>query len=191
VNLEKFEFCEVPQGPQCFILIGRLLKAKGIAEYVKAASVLKLEGVNARFLLLGPLDRGPDAIPVADLTEWVDANKIEYLGEVQDVRPIIRDCTVMVLPSYREGVPRSVLEAMAMGRAIITTDAPGCRETVVNGVNGFLVNPYSSDELVTAMRLFISEKELASAMGKNSHIIVSEKFDVKKVNEIMLKIMRI
>jgi glycosyltransferase involved in cell wall biosynthesis len=191
VNLTKFKFCEVKKGSLIFILIGRLLKAKGILEYMEAASKLKVKSVNTRFLLVGPLDSGPDSICSVDLDEWINAQKLEYLGEVKDVRSIIRDCSVMVLPSYREGVPRSVLEAMAMGKPIITTDAPGCRETVIDGENGFLVPVKNVDALVEAMKKFIDDPSLIARMGTRSRQIAEEKYDVRKVNAVMLKAMGI
>jgi glycosyltransferase involved in cell wall biosynthesis len=102
------------------------------------------------------------------------------------VRPAIAACSVYVLPSYREGTPRTVLEAMAMGRAIITTDAPGCRETVTDGVNGWLVPVRSADALTTAMQRFLDEPELATRMGIRSRDIAETKYDVHKVNAVML-----
>ena len=112
-------------------------------------------------------------------------------GQQLDVKPYIADCSVYVLPSYREGTPRTVLEAMSMGRAIITTDAPGCRETVVDGDNGFLVPVKDADALAQAMLRFIEQPELIETMGKRSRAIAEEKYDVHKVNEQMLKGMKL
>ena len=111
------------------------------------------------------------------------------MGEVDDVRPIIADSSIVVLPSYREGTPRSVLEAMAMGRPVITTDAPGCRETIIHGVNGFLVPIKDSAALADVMEQFILNKELILKMGAKSRVIAVEKYDVNKVNNVILEAM--
>ncbi len=116
---------------------------------------------------------------------------IGYLGKLEDVRPAIEGCSVYVLPSYREGTPRTVLEAMAMGRPVVTTNAPGCRETVVDGDNGFLVPVRSVEALAAAMERFILEPELAAQMGRRSREIAVDKYDVHKVNAVMLKEMGI
>src|SRR5690606_16776834 len=112
-----------------------------------------------------------------ELQSWVDEGNVEYLGRLGDVRPALQDCCVYVLPSYREGTPRTVLEAMAIGRAVVTTDAPGCRETVVEGVNGYLVPVGSSDRLADAMRRFLGEPSLAREMGEQSRRIAEERYD--------------
>lgn len=110
-------------------------------------------------------------------------------GAVEDVRPALRACSVFVLPSYREGTPRSVLEAMSVGRAIVTTDAPGCRETVVDGENGFLVPPRNAKALYEAMLRFVEDPELASSMGVASRRIAEEKYDVRKINSRMVELL--
>ena len=122
-----------------------------------------------------------------ELDAWVQAGTLDFLGRLSDVRPAIEACSVYVLPSYREGTPRTVLEAMAMGRAVITTDAPGCRETVVDGDNGFLVPVHSVDALAEAMARFITDPTLAARMGQRGRQLAEEKYDVHKVNAVMLK----
>ena len=111
---------------------------------------------------------------------------VEFLGPLEDVRSAISDSSVYVLPSYREGTPRTVLEAMAMGRAIITTDVPGCRETVIDGHNGFLVPPRDSKALSQAIGRFLDDPSLALTMGKRSRELAVEKYDVEQVNEVIL-----
>ena len=111
---------------------------------------------------------------------------VNFLGRLADVRPAIAACSVYVLPSYREGTPRSVLEAMAMGRAIITTDAPGCRETVVHGLNGLLVPIKSAEALAQAMLKFVEEPGLAATLGAHSRAVAEDKYEVHKVNAVML-----
>ena len=188
VNIEKFAFAPPKLSPVTFLLIARLIKDKGILEYVESARLLKQKYPDARFQLLGPLDINPAAITQEQLERWSKEGIIEYLGKTNDVRPYIADASVFVLPSfYREGTPRSVLEAMSMGRPIITTDAPGCRETVIDGRNGFLVSVKDVDALKSAMEKFIQEPDLISQMGKQSRIIAEEKYDVRKVNRVILQ----
>jgi glycosyltransferase involved in cell wall biosynthesis len=152
---------------------------------------MKAQYPDVWFGLVGWIDENPDAISNAELDAWVEEGNIEFLGRLDDVRPAIADASVYVLPSYREGTPRTVLEAMAMGRPIITTDAPGCRETVVDGDNGFLVQGQSVDALVDAMQKFIDDPTLADKMGRRSRDIAEEKYDVRKVNAVMLREMGI
>lgn len=188
VNIEKFAFAPPKLSPVTFLLIARLIKDKGILEYIEAARLLKQKYPDARFQLLGPLDINPAAITQEQLKRWTKEGIIEYLGKTNDVRPYIADASVFVLPSfYREGTPRSVLEAMSMGRPIITTDAPGCRETVIDGKNGFLVPVKDINALKSAMEKFIQEPGLISQMGKQSRIIAEEKYDVRKVNRAILQ----
>jgi len=187
VNIEKFAFVPPKLSPVTFLLIARLIKDKGILEYVEAARLLKQKYPTAIFQLLGPLDINPAAITQTQLNQWTKEGIIEYLGKTNDVRPFIAESSVYVLPSYREGTPRSVLEAMSMGRPVITTDAPGCRETVVNGRNGFLVPVKDISALKSAMEKFILEPDLIIQMGRQSRIIAEEKYDVRKVNRVILQ----
>jgi len=160
---------------------------KGVREYAQAAQRTRALYPQSRFSLVGWLDENPDAIAQTELDAWVQAGTLDFLGRLSDVRPAIEACSVYVLPSYREGTPRTVLEAMAMGRAIITTDAPGCRETVVDGDNGFLVPVRSVDALANAMARFIIDPTLAARMGQRSRQLAVDKYDVHKVNAVMLK----
>lgn len=188
VDVAQFDVAPLPadSAPR-FLLIARLLGDKGVREYVQAAQQVKTLYPQAQFDLVGWVDVNPDSITQAELDEWVTAGTINFLGRLSDVRPAIANCSVYVLPSYREGTPRTVLEAMAMGRAVITTDAPGCRETVVDGDNGFLVPVKSADALAEAMLRFIEQPELIAQMGQRSRRIAEEKYDVHKVNAQMLK----
>ncbi|MBJ7574385.1 glycosyltransferase family 4 protein [Luteimonas sp. MC1828] len=187
VDVASYTFRALPDGAPVFLLIGRLLGDKGIREYAEAARRIKAHHPRVSFRLVGWLDTNPDAIAQAELNTWTAGGTVQFLGRLSDVRPAIADSTVYVLPSYREGTPRTVLEAMAMGRPIITTDAPGCRETVVDGENGFLVPVRSVDPLVTAMLRFIDNPELAARMGARSRQMAEDKYDVHKVNEVMLR----
>ncbi len=187
VNMEKFALASLKLSPVTFLLMARLIKDKGILEYVEAARLLKQKYPMVKFQLLGPLDTNPTAITQEQLDQWAEEGVIEYLGKTDDVRPFVANASVYVLPSYyREGTPRSVLEAMSMGRPIITTDAPGCRETVIDGRNGFLVPVKDVEALMSAMEKFILEPDLIAQMGKESRIIAEEKYDVRKVNQVIL-----
>lgn len=187
VDAASFAVAAFPQGHPTFLMIGRLLGDKGVREYAEAGRRIKASHPAVQFRLVGWIDTNPDAITKTELDAWVAQGTLEFLGKLDDVRPAIADSTVYVLPSYREGTPRTVLEAMAMGRPIITTDAPGCRETVIEGENGFLVPVKSVDALVEAMLNFIEDPTLAPRMGRRSREIAEEKYDVHKVNAVMLR----
>jgi glycosyltransferase involved in cell wall biosynthesis len=176
---------EALAGAVRFLFIGRLLGDKGVREYAQAARLLKRSHPQAQCAMVGWIDSNPNAITQAELDGWVADGSIEFLGRLDDVRPAIEACSVYVLPSYREGTPRTVLEAMAMGRAIVTTDAPGCRETVLDGENGFLVPVQNAVALTQAMARFIDEPALQTSMGRLSRKIAQEKYDVNKVNAVM------
>lgn len=187
VNLDKFSRSPIPSAP-IFLMVARLIKEKGITEYVSAAKEIKNKHPNARFLLAGGLDAKSSGFTEKDLKLWQSDFGVDYLGNLSDVRQAIRMSSVFVLPSYREGTPRSVLEAMAMGRAIITTRAPGCRETVVENKNGYLVNVGSVSDLCEAMVKMIEEPGLKESMGEFSYYLARDKYDVNVVNKHMMDI---
>lgn len=191
IDTQQFEPTPIPDGCISFLLIARLLGDKGVREYVEAARELKKENPSAAFRLVGDLDTNPDSISQSELDEWTNSDVIEYLGQLDDVRSAIAQSSVYVLPSYREGTPRTVLEAMAMGRPIITTDAPGCRETVIEGDNGFLVPVKDSLALADAMRRFIDQPDLIARMGKCSRELAVDKYDVHGVNKAIMEVMGI
>lgn len=170
-----------------FLLIARLLGDKGVREYAQAAKCIKVKYPQTEFHLVGWIDDNPDSIEQQELDSWIKDGTINFWGKLADVKPAIAASSIYVLPSYREGTPRTVLEAMAMGRPIITTDAPGCRETVTDGINGFLIPVKSIDGLINAMEKFITDPALINTMGKASRKIAEEKFDVHAVNNFMLK----
>ena len=189
VDLEHYAPAPLPDGPLTFLMVGRLLREKGVFEFVEAAGRVKALRPTARFQLLGGLDPNPTSITEEALGRLQEDGTIEYLGSVTDVRPIIGEAHVIVLPSYHEGMPRSVLEGMSMGRAIITTDAPGCRETVEPGRNGILVPVRDADALAAAMRELIDDREKVSAMGEQSRQMAELRFDVHAVNQEILEAM--
>jgi len=190
LDLSLFKYSAPPAPPVRFIFIARLLAEKGIFEYIEAAKRVKADFPFSEFIVLGGVDEAnPGGLKHADLQELLDSGVITYPGYVNNVKDWIAGSSVFVLPSYREGVPRSTQEAMAMGRAVITTDVPGCRETVVDGVNGFLVPKWDVDALVDKMTYFIRNPGSIKIMGLESHKMAVDKFDAEKVNFRLVKIM--
>lgn len=188
VDLEKFKACALPKDT-VFLFIGRLIKDKGILEYLEACRAVKKKYPKVRCLLVGPYDSNPSAIKPEDLEPYINNGTVEYFGEQNDVRRFIGQCSTYVLPSYHEGTPKTVLEAMAMGRSIITSDAPGCRETVRDGLNGFLVPVKDVQVLVDKMEYLVCNPDTNRIMGAKSEKIVIEKYDVKVVNKTIMEIM--
>lgn len=188
VDLDHFKPVSLPEAP-VFLLVARLLRDKGIVEYVTAAGRLKKKYPNARFLLVGWYDQHPTAIQPQEVAAWERLLGVEYLGVKKDVREVMAMASIYVLPSYREGTPRTVLEAMAMGRPVITTDTPGCRETVSEGGNGLLVTVKDDVSLATAMETMILDRALRGRMGERGREIAEQKYDVHKVNEVLMKTM--
>ncbi len=182
----------VPDGVPTFLLVARLLKAKGVAEFAEAARLVKLEHPEARFHLVGPLHEGAAGVDERDLARWREQGIVEWFGPVRDVRPRLAQASVFVLPSYYgEGLPRTIIEAASMGRAAITTDHPGCREAVIEGKTGFLVPVRDAVALSAAMKRFIVEPELAQVMGRAGRKLAEDRFDVNKVNKIILEAMQL
>ncbi len=190
VNLNYYKKASFPDSLR-FLFVGRFLRSKGLIEFIEAAKIINSKNKNIKFTIAGSIEEGGDAIPFDEINDSIKTGVIENLGYLNDIRVAIANSSVFVLPSYREGTPRSVLEAMAMGRAIITTRAPGCRETVRDGFNGFLVRTGSVEDLVEAMNLFKDDHDLIQKMGKNSLKLVTKKYDVKIINKNMFKIMNI
>lgn len=189
VNLDKFCVKPLPKKPT-FLYIGRLIRDKGVGEYLEACiKIKKMYGAKVRCLLVGPFDSNPSALKPEELHSLVDSGVVEFFGEQTDVRPYIEQTSIYVLPSYHEGTPKSVLENMAMGRAIITTDTAGCRETVRNGGNGYLVQVKNADAVVEKMQYLIEHPELVEIMGRKSREIAETVFDVNKVNHTILSTM--
>jgi glycosyltransferase involved in cell wall biosynthesis len=188
VDIHTYSQSPMPPVP-VFLYIGRLVRDKGICEYLEACKTIRKRYENIRCILVGSYDTNPSAIKERDLKPYIDDNIIEYAGEQNDVKPFIAQCSTYILPSYHEGTPRSVLQAMAMGRAIITTDAPGCRETVKNGDNGFLVPVKNVEAIVAKMEYLINNPVVNAKMGERSRVIAEEKYDMRKVNRAIFEVM--
>jgi glycosyltransferase involved in cell wall biosynthesis len=173
-------------GAARFLMIARLLGNKGVREYAQAAMDLRRHGIAASFSLIGYHDEGPDGIAAGELDLW-RAGGLEYLGPSDDVRRALGDCSVFVLPSYREGTPRTVLEAMATGRPVITSDVPGCRETIVDGESGLLVPAREPKALAGAMNRMAGNPALRKWMGAAAWQRCAAKYEVTKVNSVMMR----
>ncbi|MGE4292204.1 MAG: glycosyltransferase family 4 protein [Desulfovibrio sp.] len=188
VDLEQFPRQALPLGPPLFLCMARLLREKGVAEFAEAARAVRREHPEARFRLLGPLERGAGALSEAEVRGWVREGLLEYPGEVRDVRPHLAEASVVVLPSYYgEGLPRSLQEAAATGRAVVTTDHPGCRDAVIPGKSGLLVPVRNVSALSEALKRFILEPKLAARMGLAARGLAEERFDVRRINDILLR----
>lgn len=182
VNLDWFRCEPITLNPIRFLMIARLYREKGCREYIEAANFVKKIFPEVCFRLIGAPDANPNSFSKADVENLLKDKVVEYVRHSDDVREHLKISSVYVLPSYREGIPRSTLEAMAMGRPIITTDSPGCRETVVNGENGLLVAARDSRSLATAMLSLIAKRNDLGRMGRKSREIVEQRFDVRLVN---------
>lgn len=184
VDLEQFALTPLPDTDHFdFVLIGRLLWDKGVGEYVEAARRLRKRYPQARFQLLGPVGvDNPSAITRAEVATWEQEGVIEYLGEAHDVRPFIAAANCVVLPSYREGVPRTLMEASAMGRPIVATDVPGCREVVAHGINGLLCEVRNANSLADRLAQMLDmDGEERRAMGERGRQKVMAEFDERVV----------
>lgn len=192
LNLNNYQFSTALVQPVKFLFIGRLLKEKGVFELIEAIRIVKSKYLNCSFTVLGAIDHeNLGALKQEKLDDLIAEKLFEYPGYVSNVQEWITNSSVFVLPSYREGVPRSTQEAMAIGRPVITTDVPGCRDTVIDGLNGFIVPKWDVNALVEKMCFFIENPDQINIMGKESYKIACEKFDVHKVNKKLFEIMEI
>lgn len=191
VNIKTFIPQPYPEKIR-FFMLSRLLKSKGVREYLRAAEIVKKEYPYVEFGILGKYETAmQDAIPATDIERYFSTGIVQRYDETNDVLPYYRNCSVYVLPSYREGTPRTVLEAMACGRPIITTDTNGCRDTVKDSETGYLVPIKNAEAVAEAMKKFIENPALIKQFGEASRAYCAEKFDVQKVNADMLRIMEI
>ena len=183
VDLEKFSFVPFEQSSDAFVMAARMLKTKGVIEYCECAKRVKEHFPSAIFYYLG--SKGD--LDANSIKEYIDSGVIDYRGNVKDVRPYFSKSIAFVLPSYyREGLPMSIMEAESMGRCIITSDSVGCRDTVKDGLNGFLVEPKNSKDLADKCMLLLNNKELAKEMGLCARKYAEQYYDQKIINELFL-----
>ena len=186
VDLEKFAFKPV-KNERTFLMIARMLETKGVYEYCQCARIVKQKYPDAVFNYLG----AEGNVKISDIQEYIDDGSINYLGTAKDVRPYLEDCSVFVLLShYREGLPMSIMEAEATGRAILTSDNIGCRETIINEYNGFLVEKKNYQALAERCCELIENPYKTREMGENSRIFAEKEFDSKKINQVIYEVIR-
>lgn len=185
VDMEYFARQPLPAEP-VILMTARLLWSKGVREFFAAVKQVKIRHPEVKVLLVGGLDNNDEAITQEQLDAFVRENDVEYCGFAKDVRPYLQRCSIYVLPSYHEGLPRSVIEAMAVGRPIVTTAVPGCRETVEDGVNGYLVPSHDSTLLAERLETLVADADLRRQMAVASYRRCRQLFDVTKVNQDML-----
>lgn len=182
IGIDLADYAPAPQHttPLTFTLAARLIREKGVVDFVEAARIVKARAPNVRFLLLGEPDEGTNAVSRGDLEGWVSEGLVDWPGRLADVRPALRETSVFVLPSaYGEGLPRSIMEAMAMARPVITTTAPGCRDSVSEGVSGFIVPPRAPAVLAAAMQRFIDNRSLVGSMGAAAAAEAGRRYDAR------------
>lgn len=182
VDMKIFSFIKEPSQIPEVILPARLLWDKGVGEFVLAADILKKRGINAKFTLLGETDpHNPECIPDDQIEDWKKEGAVDVAGFQDDMAKCIQDCAVVCLPSYREGLPKSLLEAASCGRPIVTTDVPGCREIVQDGVNGYLVPSKNPDLLAEALSRLLTDRKLREVMGLKGREFVERGFSAEIV----------
>jgi glycosyltransferase involved in cell wall biosynthesis len=189
VDLAHYAPSPLPAGPPVFVFLGRLLRDKGIAEYLAAARSVRARHPEARFRIVGWFDPKPESLTRAELAAAASDGTVEYLGATDDVRPHLAAAHVLVLPSYREGTPRSVLEAMSMNRAVITTDAPGCRDTVIDGDSGLIVPVRDASALADAMLRLIASPALVARIAAAGRARAVELYDAHAVAASVLAVL--
>lgn len=196
VNLNEYPHvpldgnADIAAGRIKFVLVSRLLISKGVCIFAEAARIIRSRHPQAEFHLVGPFDPNPNRVTEEQVQQWVQEGTLTHHGMVRDIPGILKDMHVFCLPTwYREGVPHASLEALSMGRPVITTDSVGARECVPAGKNGFLVPTQDVDSVVKAMEHFITHPEQIATMGRESRRLAEEVFDVKIVNGIIMKAM--
>ena len=192
VNLKKFVRNELPSGNLSFWMVSRVLREKGVMEYLKAASIVKNQYPEVTFRYIGPIDKNKNALSMKAIKPYVEDGTVDYIAKTDNVAKYISKCDVFVLPSYyREGIPKTLIEATAMGRPILTTNTPGCKETVVEGENGFFVKVKHTDDLAKKMVWMIEHRDELRAMGDKSYKMCLEKFTIEKIDKRMMDIMEV
>ncbi|WP_312400483.1 glycosyltransferase family 4 protein [Enterobacter chengduensis] len=189
VNLNEFSYKKPNRSNIHFGMVSRLLVEKGVREFVQAARIIKIKYPYVKFSIAGAIDDNPGGITQEQISAWKNEGHIEFLGQISDVKSYLEGLSIFVLPSYREGIPRSTQEAMAIGRAVITTDVPGCRETVRDGLNGLIVPPWTVNELADAMAFFVNNPENIVSMGLESRRLAEELFDENYATDKLINIL--
>lgn len=189
VNLKEFPYSPKSENKLKFLYLGRLLEDKGVREYMEAAKRVKEDYPDVEFLLVGNFDTNPSSLSEDDVLEY--RKYVDYLGETKKPYNCIRESSVFVYPSYHEGLPKAVVEAMAVGRPVITTEVPGCKETVVDQKNGYLIPKQNVDALMETMIKFIEmSPDQRTSMGLISRRMAEEKFSSEVINNKIYKIIR-
>lgn len=182
VDTQAFSFTPEPVGVPVVVLASRMLWDKGVGEFVEAARLLRDKGVNARFILVGDTDtENPAAVPSSQLEAWNSSGVVEWWGRRDDMPKVFSESHIVCLPSYREGLPKVLIEAASCGRAIVATDVPGCREIVLHGENGLLVPPRKALELADALERLIADPALRRSLGEKGRQLAVAEFSIEKV----------
>ncbi len=181
VDLRAFPTSPIPEGNPVFMLPARMLRDKGVEEYVEAARILRARGVHARFALAGGTDENPASIPEATLRAWEAADLVDWLGHRTDMAAVLQSAFAVVLPSYREGLPKALLEGAACGRPLVATDVPGCRDVVRDGHNGWLVPAKDAVALAEAMYKLLASPLQAAEMGRCAREDAEQRFALPAV----------
>jgi len=189
VDTEKFSMSQLPKSPPVIMMASRLLKDKGVYEYISAAEIISHKKQNIKFVLVGAPDpENPSSISIEELNEWIDKGYIEYWGQQEDMPSVISKSTIVVLPSYREGLPKVLLEASSCGRPIITTNVPGCRDAIIDMRTGFLVEKCNAQDLADKILTLSGNIDQSIKMGQSGRKLVEEKFSEKLIVSHHMKI---
>lgn len=191
VDLAHYVEQAEPEPPVVALMVARLLRDKGVGEFVQAARLLRQQGVNVKMRLVGSIDAGnPASMTQADVEAWQHEGVVEALGERSDIAALNAAAHIAVLPSYREGLPRSLIEAAACGRAVVTTDVPGCRDAIEPNVTGLLVPSHDAKALADAIALLASDVALRQRMGRAGRALAEREFDIEDVSRKHVAIYR-
>lgn len=190
VDLYDYVYFDLPTGVPVVMLASRMLWDKGVGEFVQAAKIIKKKGIAARFVLVGEPDtENPSAVSIKQLNEWHKMGIVEWWGYCTEMPKILSQSTIVCLPSYYgEGLPKVLIEAMACGRPIVTTEMPGCKELVVDQKNGFLVKPRDSVALAESLSILVLDRLLCQQMGKEGRLIVEKEFSLNRVTNETLAV---
>tara|TARA_X000000950_G_scaffold288180_1_gene403744 strand:- start:1013 stop:2122 length:1110 start_codon:yes stop_codon:yes gene_type:complete len=192
VDLSKFIYKKETHEKNTIVMVSRLLRDKGVMEYISAANLLKNKFLNLRFYLVGDIDlNNPTSLNNDEILQYKETSNVIFLGYRNDINKIYENSNIVVLPSYREGFPKSLIEGAACGRAIVTTNVPGCRDAIIDGETGILVEPKNSDELASAIEHLLKNKKKRLEMGIKSRKLAEKNYDINNVVEQHMKIYNI